>query len=493
MADTTQISSSAVDAAKRVYDTAAKVVGDKSSDPRLAHQHGARAASDSLSASAMAMAALGGTVSVGAEIAAKFIELITKAKQVGQPGMHDLLAASLGDVLQIDISGADIPVGLGVEGQAAVNAAIGKKFLDSLRGFFAPTDAVTGDTAEKAAETFVGFGMQFSSAVGFLGLLGEIFTIGHVKELSEIGEILERSLGLGRLTRLVLAPLIQNTISKPYDRKLRAQYMQDLLGAPELVKGMLAGRLDEAAVQQWLAEHGYSEAFRAELVAQHTPSLHESDVELLQALGRIDSTSADGQLKAQGIPDSIIAGRLAVLTWKRLQHVREALLAQVFSEIQHGFQPASAMDDVLGKLGIPSDEADLWRQRVGFLEAVPRKRLSEGQMLFLYEAAQVTLSEVQDWAAAEGYSPEDQLRIQLFFQLKATAAHSTKSGGSAAKATHVHNEHVFYVWEQFMAAFQRPPTPAESEHYVGLLDTGDANKADVHADLTRIAKGNLAP
>jgi hypothetical protein len=314
-------------------------------------------------------------------------------------------------------------------------------------------------------------------------MIVELATDDKLSNFAELGEDIARALGLGRLTRQALRPLVRNAIEHPYDRKMRATYRADLLGPAELVKEFLAGRISESDCDQWLAEHGLSDTFIAATKAQHTPGLHAQEIEELQALGVIDSTSGAGQLKADGIPDSIVGWRLQLLTWKRLAHLRDRVLNSQLHQISAGFADPIDIDKWLQEFGIPADEQTLWRQAAGLAAERTRKRLSNAEMLFLYEAAQITDLDVEAWARAEGYSPEDVQSIVAIFQLKAAAAAHTTSGGAAARAAHLHKEHIAFVTDEITGLWGRKPTTAELNYWVTLLDTAERTKHDFVTEL----------
>jgi hypothetical protein len=50
--------------------------------------------------------------------------------------------------------------------------------------------------------------MQMAANTGFLAMVGGAVPFVHFDELKETGEMLEKSLGIGRLTRQALRPLI---------------------------------------------------------------------------------------------------------------------------------------------------------------------------------------------------------------------------------------------------------------------------------------------
>lgn len=423
-----------ISGAYKVHDATKKVVMDTTGNPRLAAELGAEAARRIVETPVSTTGVVSALVNTAAAFASKILEGITQAKQDSQQGLHAVIAAALGDVLLVDVKPEDIPTGKGAQGQRDVNAALGRKFLDVIRVFFGADGEVTGATAERATEAFIGYCMQFSASVGFLGVLGEIASLGHIKELAEVGEMLEKSLGLGRLMRQVMAPYLQILVRKPLERKLNAQYRQDILGIADTVRASLMGKITDTDCTSYLAQHGYPDALIAAIKALHTPTHNTHEYDILGALNNGDHTAVQARMVGDGIPVSVAAERLQVAVWDRQHHLREAVCNEVLGQIREGFLPATAMTDVCTKVGLPPGEAQLWEVRAGYAAERTRKRLGKADMLFLYEHGQVTLDEVRQWAAEEGYSPHDQLEIELEFLGKTQDFSARKTAAAQRKA-----------------------------------------------------------
>lgn len=491
----TQIADQVSVAQAHAYNTAyANAIKNNPLDQAHAQKVAQEAAARVTVAGVIASVAASSGLSAVASTLAYVLDFVTKAKQGGQPALLDFIAASLSDALLIDISAADIKTGQGAAAQAAVNAGLGKKFIDALKVFFGANGSVTSQSAEAGAASLVGLGMQMSGNAAFLGILGGLLPQVHLDELKEATEMLEKSLGLNRLVRLALTPLIQQTISLPLTRSYAAQYRQAMLGVGELARAQLADRMPGNTAHDLLTQHGLSDDQIAELVEQHTPRLHASEWEELAA---ITGQQPDKDLltdAADGASQDLIDARQKVLAWKRLGAIRNRVLGEVLSKINQGFLQPLDLEKYISSLAIPQDEANMWRQAAGAIAEVPRKRLSQGEILFLYEAAQITLEEVQLWLQGEGYSPTDQQQMLTFFQLKAAAASNTKTGGAAAKTAHLHIEHVAYVTDEITGLFGRPPTAAELNYWVALLDTSERTKHDFVTELKGLdPKGSAIP
>lgn len=422
-------------------------------------------------------------VSLGTTLVTACLQVIKAIRQDGAADFAAVTGEALGEFMAIDTAEVDFAVGKTPEASLRRAQQLGDVFLDMMQKQFGPGGVQSPEDGEKAAKALAGYGINFATSNTFLSWMVELGTDGKFGDFDKLGEDIAGAVGLGRLTRRALQPLVRNAISHPYDRKMRALYRPDILAAPELVKEYLAGRMSEAECDSFLAQHGFSDEFIAAIKAQHTPSLPAADIEHLIALGAIDETSGRGQLKEQGLPDSIAAWHLQLLTWKRLSHLRDKILSEVLSQINSGFAQPIEIEKYLTSLQIPSDEAALWRQAAGLAAERTRKRLSHADVLFLYEAAQITDVEVENWARAEGYTEEDVQQVVNTFRLKAAAAAHSKTGGSAARAAHLHKEHIAYVTDEITGLWGRSPTAAELNYWVNLIDTGERTKHDFTTEL----------
>src|SRR5215472_2381442 len=483
MADITQVSANAVASAGHTFDAINKSINDKAQDARLALEHASRGLATQLTASNIFTQAAGAFLSILADLATVGVAQITNTKENASVGSHDLIASLLSDALLIDINPTDIPAANGSANAGAVNAAIGKKFLDALKGFMNASGTVDANSAETAVQSLMGLGMQMSVNTAILGVIGGAVPGGfHLDDVKELGEMLEKSLGLGRLVRQFLAPYIQVLVQQPLKNSLQAQYRTALLGVGELAKAVWRNADDD----QWrtlLTQHGYSDVQIAELLAQHAVRVNESDEDLLGALGTAPPGDDFYESKQNGAAPEVRTARLAAVTWKRLNHARERVLSLVLSQISQGFLQPSDLEPAMTQLGIPADEQALWRIAAGYAGERTRKRMSQGDMEFLYEAAQINQGDVLAWAASEGYSAADQQRNLLLFELKATAATAKSTGGAAAKAAARHAEHVAYITDEITGLWGRAPNTAELDYWVALLDTGARTKADAKTEL----------
>lgn len=422
-------------------------------------------------------------VSVGTTLVTAVLQVIKSIRQDGAADFAEVTGEALGEFMAIDTKEVTFAVGSTPEAGRQRAIQLGNLFVGMMQEQFGQGGVQSPDDGEKAAKALAGYGINFATSNTFLSWMIELGTDGKFADFDKLGEEIASVVGLGRLTRRALQPLVRNAISHPYDRKMRAQYRPDIMSMSELIRAYLAPRFDSDLAKQYMTQHGFSDQQIAEMIEQNRPRLNSHDWELLQALGTNKANDSMFQDVAEGAQPEVSNGKLQVHTWKRLEPLRNRLLSTMLSQVHEGFQQPSDMAALLARLQLPQDEAQLWRDLAGLSFERTAKRLSHGDMLFLYEAAQITDLEVEDWARAERYSENDVQNLLTVFRLKAAAAATTKTGGSAARTAHLHKEHVAYVTDEITGLWGRSPTAAELNYWVNLIDTGERTKHDFLTEL----------
>lgn len=451
---------------------------------------GIKAFVDTITQANIGKAVMDQGLAFASSILAVFFTAITKFRESEAQNFDQAIAAILSEFLAVDFDASQLATTTAGGASSSPGdislqkaRAIGKLVLGRLEQEFTGGAAVTMDTGETGAQTFAGFGVNFGIQNALISLLGACVPETRLEDLRELGVEVAQNIGLGRLVRQALRPLVQETISTPYTRKLKRKYQQDLLGLGELVRARLRNPDDDDTWFEFLRQHGLSDPQIAELTAQHLPRLNAQEQDTLTAIGGAPQGDDFYELKSSGTPPEVAAARLSVHQYRRLERARERALQAVLSEVSNGFLDPTALEKVFTDIALPADEQTAWRVAAGYLYERTRKRIGMSEMLFLYEAAQITLSDVANWSAAEGYSPDDQQRLQLYFELKATEAANKGGSNSAAKVAARHAEHIAYMTDEIGGLWNRPPTQPELDYWVPLLDVGARTKADVKAEL----------
>jgi hypothetical protein len=101
-----------------------------------------------------------------------------------------------------------------------------------------------------------------------LEMLGDCVPIEwmHFKDLTELSEEVIRSLGVGRLVRRAVAPLVDVAAATPMRWKVNKQYRPTLLSPAQAIRQAYRGNWDWADVQEICEREGYSDAAISALI-----------------------------------------------------------------------------------------------------------------------------------------------------------------------------------------------------------------------------------
>jgi hypothetical protein len=481
--DPQQLSADALNRAKAAFNSTYDTALGKTNDPRLANEHGARAIADHLKAGGIFKTITDAGFTLASKTLGLMFSVISTFRHEVTHTFDDTAVEVVNEFLGTELDASVMQTGKGGDETIRKANAIGGAVLDRLEQEFTGGKPANPESGAAAARTFTGYGVNFAIQNALISLIGACIPETRLDDLRELGVEVAGNLGLGALVSSAIAPLVENTIVKPYNRQLREKYQQDLLGYAELARAYLRGVLDKETCLKLMREQGISDEQITELISQLQPRLSAAEWNVLDALHLAPADSMQLQDVGRGMPPELVKLKQLAESFNRLRRPRQRALQSVLQQIGTGFLDPSSLEKLFTQLEIPDDEAQIWRLTAGYVYEHTRKRLSQGEMLFLYEAAQITLSEVADWARAEGYSEDDNQKLLTYFELKAAAAAHTTSGGAAARAANLHKEHIAYVTDEITGLFGRKPTTAELNYWVTLIDTSQRTKHDFTTEL----------
>lgn len=340
-----------------------------------------------------------------ADIAAGALNGIEAAKENSGSGFNDLIAAALKD-----LTGADIQIGGSSDNNATADpAAAGRAVFDAFTQLLGGLNPVTPDQGQQNAAAFLGMGVNFAVVTSFLGIIGGLVPFLHLDELKSIGEDLHQVLGLGRLTHTAITPLVRNTVSQPLDRWLRAQLRPDQLGESQLVRAYHAGQMQDADVRQALAEKGYPDSAIDLLLTDFAVKLALPELFTLLLNGDIQEADVINNLTLAGMPEDQANLQLKAVKENSARSQVSAQLADLESAYVNGFIDESLYSSTLDSLPISDEENAAFRQRVGFKQERPRKKLTFAEIKSAYVDLVIDSSYVDAFLAQEGYDDQAQL------------------------------------------------------------------------------------
>lgn len=481
--DGTQNAGDVIARAKAAGSATYDAVQQAINDPQKASNAAADAISHAISHSTAVKGVIDAFLVILNPLLTAFFTTLDEVRKGTTASLGATTASILNEFLGTDFDSTIVtPVGGGDPLLAKVEG-IGRAVLGRLETEFNRTRGGSETPGGDAAATFAGFGVNFGIQSAIISIIGAFVPETHLDDLRELGVEVAQNLGLGRLMRVALRPLVQTLIATPYQQELNVKYSPNLLALPQLAKAWLSSRLVQDDVMDYLRKQGLPDSQINELIEQTRLRLNAEEWNVLTAIGQQGNDPAAYDDAANGMDDDWIKLRQIYLTGQRLAPAATRVLGEVLNQIKAGFLDSTTLEKYLSKYNLPADEVAFWRDAAGELQDVPRRRISEAQMLFLYEASQITDDDVQQWAEAEGFSPTDVQRILTYFRLELIAKSSGVSPAKAAHLAALHAEHIAYVTDEITGLWGRAPTKTELNYWVGLLDAGDRTKHDFVTEL----------
>lgn len=375
-------------------------------------------------------------------------------------GFYTLCAELMEDLTGIEVDGAKLTADFQRGGRLTAMTALGGSLFNALASEFAgqeqgeaeggftiapgtgvgglPEKALTPAGGVNAARSFLGFQTSFAVREGNTDILASILPFGVGHWFKDFAEDFSKNVGIGRLGRVALRPLVQVLVATPLTWAMNLQYRPTLLSASEAVQAWLDGYFTTEQLQQEHGLHGLSPA-RSQAVIQNT--LKNPTSEQLATLlvgGKINADDYKLYMKHQGYTEDVIT---LIDDANDLAPTRRASLRAAEHFVQEyvtGIITSDELDQALhgmgafgqGRMLLTDGEIQNLKGLAGSLAAFPRKKMTPAQMKQAYVDATITLQEYEDYLLRVGYSQANVTTLGI----EALIAQHKASGGAGSTA-----------------------------------------------------------
>lgn len=382
-----------------------------------------------------------------------FTDLMTKFQGQGNPQFFQFVASMLSDLLGVNVNEEAILNSWALHGDVSALTAVGGALYDTLTKEFGTGSAITPQSGYNAARAFLGYMIAFSvreaNVETIISILPESLRI--FDGLRHYGSNMARNLGLGRLARRALQPLIQVLVSDPLTWYLNEAYRPKLLQENLAVRALLRGNITQDKFNQILSWQGYGDdSIQATLDDTYTrPPI--PDYYLLSKYTGMDANTLLTLASQTGTSLALASQFLAVESYREADTEVAAFLTELRTQRVAGYIDAPTFQAALDGLPI-SDAHKQWFQNVvGQQIEWPRVHITAAQAESAYVAGVIDLSDYQQYLTKLGYSDTDQ---DVMFNL--TGLKLEKATYEAAKAEWVYLKAVAAAKK---AGLPPPPQP----------------------------------
>lgn len=428
--------------------------------------------------------AYGATTAMGAQVAAvgQTVEdpesLVTKAEDATRGAVAFVLAHLVAHLVGIEVPPSALRNAFNGGADSVVGKAIGQTMVAGIAG-----NTVELQPGDAGAVRMLGMITNLTLTSWFEGILIEyaesLGGIVHpIEKISDLGKELIEGLGLSRLARVALRPLVQTVIATPLEWQTNEKYRPALLGTSTVAHQVARGRWTLDQANEELARQGYSAGRIEALLSEQLKYLSADDLAFLVWQEILSQDEAVVTLGNQGYDAQTASKILGVQALRREDTIDRDIAgaaATAFADGRIGDGDFTALLDAT----IPSSrERDLLVGAGRAKRALRQVHLSPAEAKACVLAQIIPLSEYRDALERVGYVPDaiDALEMLLRLEIdQKTTAVQVKQQLAAEKAAAAQAKAITDAQKkadaEAAAALKRQGSPAELAHAVvrGLI------------------------
>lgn len=359
------------------------------------------------------------------------------------PAIGAIATDVLNEFLGTEFTAQKMPLGIGTGDHLTRAKDVGGLLIRQLATEFAPADGVNVVPSMQPAATFSGLAINFGLATAVMAFIGGLVPYGYWDELRQLGEEVANNIGLGRLVRRALTPLVQILVSQPMTWAINQQYLPTQFTLAELVNPYAQTALDSGQIFKAMNLLGYSNDKIQAVIEMHQKRLTPPDVKLLLDNSAWDEQASETYVAKLNWPAELVPTVMLLEELRAERPWHDKLVAELETEVKNHVLTLQEFETVIRGLPYSKQVQDLivgtatykYNAKVGKTKVA---HLSYGQLKQAFENGLVTLTEVEDRWTAQGYTPEDIDVLGLLLLLdmqKFTAAQAAAAAKAAKKST----------------------------------------------------------
>lgn len=200
-------------------------------------------------------------VTLTAPIGVGLAKGIAQSEDLVAGSLSGMAAAAVNDMFGVNVPASAFEGGIQHGKRTSASDALAAGLLQQLRG-----TASSLEPDDAAATRYLGVVVNMALEGWYQKWFFEFITslvpqldIGKIENFGSLDDKMAQALGIGRLTRRVLSPIVDTTIVEPLRWQTNKTYRPNLLAAADVVRQVSRGRWTEEQGREELARQGWSE------------------------------------------------------------------------------------------------------------------------------------------------------------------------------------------------------------------------------------------
>lgn len=356
--------------------------------------------------------AKGATVAAGAAtegvlgLAEDPAEFLEKALRFVEALAAPFMAKFAGHLLGIHVSADDIREAVARREGSPIANAVTATVFSAIRG---PEGAL--EPSDEGAQRFLGMLGSLTFQSWFEGVLLE-HVISQVpgqealEATAELAKDLINNLGLNRLARTALRPLVRATITTPLEWKTNKAYRPTMLGPSTVLRQFMRGRWSWEDTLEELARAGYSDERINALLNEQRKFFGAGEVRTFVDRGYWTGDQGLQHLRDQGYDEQGALDTIRLEGIKRLDQVEtQEANAIVGAYVSRDIDRGELLAQLDAHVTVPTERA-LFAEIADVRRALNVRHLSSGQAAAAVKAKILAYVDYRDALTREGYTDQ---------------------------------------------------------------------------------------
>jgi hypothetical protein len=359
-------------------------------------------------------------------------------------GQWELAGAILEGLLQMPIDTDKLRTTAIKRGQHSAAENLGADFFNALLATIAPTGDISADQGLANAAGMMGYLLNFGIREGNVAMVADIEIEGtkFFQGLEGYTEGMSKALGLSRLARIVLHPLVQITAGDPVTYALRKKYRPTLHDAKDLAAAYFRGDISDADMAEQLAIEGWTDQRGKEHIDALRPRVLSGEIFRAYDSGAIDRPEALRRLGLLGYVAADAEFLTKVHDTEVAQKSSQRIANKLGEEFLRGVITETEFTAALGNLSLSDTERTAIIGETGQLSVLPRHSLTILEMHKAFLDGVITVTDWDQYLVRTGYRQDDRAILTNTLLLDAAKQKATGTAHVAPRLS----------WAQLKAA-----------------------------------------
>lgn len=373
-------------------------------------------------------------MSAAGTIGVAVAEGIAEGEDVANPVYGRIAAAAVKDLFGVNVSPAELVHRPGAGGATQAARSLGAIALKGLTGGVGSPMQGEMKPTVTPTENYLSFVLQMGLEGWIQGLLVEFASLGAIEKFADLDDTMAQVLGLSRLTRHIVGPVVDATVVMPAEWLMNQTYRPKLLSAADAIRQFLRGRKDRSWLEDELSKQGWSSDRIDALVNGQQKVFSAGDVRTFVTRGHWDEQRGLQHLKDQGYDQATAEDALRLEGLRRIEQLENTLASAIISAYADRRITDSEFRRLLSEaVLVPSERALL--QLVGEMRReVNVRALSPSQAEACVKAGVEPMNAYRDALRRDGYTEDAILSLELLLRYEIDKQTDLEAARAAAEA-----------------------------------------------------------